>query len=151
MIFNREKRLKIFNGLMLIELLLLTLLLTYTPLFILERVIAMGIVVYLNLICYLSTNNSKITELLGFVDNSDYYQTYLNIVIDTLKIADKAINKANLIGNVYDYRVKDCVEIVGGCSDYLKTIEPPKKYNKYHKNILEDLEYFLIQYSYEDK
>ena len=106
----------------------------------------MCVVIYLNIVCYLSLNDSKISELLGFVDNSDYYQTYLNIVIDTLKIADKAIYKANLIGNVSDYRVKDCVEVVRGCLQYLNTIEPPKKYNKYHKNILEDLNLFLEEF-----
>lgn len=148
MFLKRERNLKIFNGLLILELLLLIGLLVHTPLIMLERVVAMGVLLYLNFVCYVSTNNSQISELLGFVDNSDYYQTYLNIVIDTLKIADKAIYKANLIGNAHDYRVKDCIEIVGGCSDYLKTIEPPKKYHKYHKNILDDLDYFLKQYSY---
>lgn len=144
--FNDNKKLKMFNTLMILELILLMCFLSYTPLFILERIIAMCVVIYLNIVCYLSLNDSKISELLGFVDNSDYYQTYLNIVIDTLKIADKAIYKANLIGNVSDYRVKDSVEVVRGCLQYLKTIEPPKKYNKYHKNILEDLNLFLEEF-----
>lgn len=146
MSFNNNKNLKIFNSLMILELIILMCFLSYTPLFMLERVVAISVVIYLNMVCYLSLNNSKISELLGFVDNSDYYQTYLNIVIDTLKIADKEIYKANLIGNVYDYRVKDCVEIVAGCSQYLKSIEPPKKYNKYHKTILEDLDLFLEEF-----
>lgn len=140
-------KLSTFNILLFIEMILLTIFLTYTPIYMLERFIVLIVVIYLNTVCYLSSTDNKISELLGFVDNNDYYQTYLNIIIDTLKIADKAIYKANLIGNTSDYRVKDCVEIVSGCSQYLKTIEPPKKYHRYHKEILDDLDDFLIKFS----
>lgn len=142
-----DKQIKRFYSLLFMCLIVLTLFIIKSPLFITERFIAIIFVLYLNIVCYLSTKETKFTELLGLFDSTENCKSYLNSVIDILKIADKEIKKANVIGDLSDYRVQDSVNIINGCIKRLNNLNPPKKYIKKHNNILLDLELFLQEYS----
>lgn len=107
-----------------------------------EKVLALIITIFLNCILFISTTDNIFAELLGFEEECDYYQAYLNLVIDNLRVANTSIDKLDefrLSPNDKD----ECILAIEGCLNYLETIQPPCKYKNYHNDILFNLKNVL--------
>lgn len=126
---------------------LLFVFITITPTMSFDKLIVVGFVIYLNFTFLVATCNSKFNDLLGFSNDSDFYKTYLDLMIDTLQIADGAMNIILNSNSKHDCRVVESVEIINSCCNYLKTVEAPRKYKDYHNNVISDLDNFLLKYT----
>ncbi|WP_368263349.1 hypothetical protein [Clostridium disporicum] len=141
------KKKHFFKLVLMVKISLLAVLFITNPAITFDKIIILGFVIYLNFVFFISSNDNKFTELMGFSQDSNFYKTYLDLMIDTIQIADEAINTVLLINSKHDCKVVESIEVVKSCCHYLKTIEPPKKYKEYHNGVVEDLEEILLKYA----
>ena len=116
------KKKHFFKLVLMVKISLLAVLFITNPAITFDKIIILGFVIYLNFVFFISSNDNKFTELMGFSQDSNFYKTYLDLMIDTIQIADEAINTVLLINSKHDCKVVESIEVVKSCCHYLKTI-----------------------------
>lgn len=72
-----------------------------------------------------------------------YYEGYLKTLTDTLAIATKEMKYVESVDRMKDKELLFHLGVITGCQKYLDSINPPTKYEKEHKEIINDLYYFV--------
>ena len=96
------------------------------------------ICLFFSVVYYLSVSDCFISKRLGFSDN-DYYEDYLNLIINTLDVCDKSFYEIKRIDKDNIEYVDGYIDTIYGCYNYLLNVKPPSKYKDYHIQILYNL------------
>lgn len=80
---------------------------------------------------------------LNYEKDNIYYEGYLKSLTDTLAIATKEMRYVESVYKMRDKELLFHLGVITGCQKYLDSINPPLKYEKEHKEIINDLYYFV--------